>query len=365
MKLFNSKRPMESLNNLAVSAYKGVGFVILAAILLSLTSYLSVQGFFLVARAWIAPIIVQPSDPRVLQATTQFVQQAGTLDKLLAEKRDLLSRLELNARGAEVLTSLQGRFGQALQADAAVRRAELASLSHLRAELVASHAEMQRTSAQWANLTRSESKALFDTRLIDREGMIRAGFQLVQLELGNLSLSERAVALETRMNALQREIAEREALHAGASARAGWEALLVEREQARGALEIERLAAEREVMRASLETIESRLDEYQRVVRALELSPYRKASERAIALGFVPYENLDSIAVGAALFHCRLGMFWCSRAGTLSGVIDGEVNARHPVRNRDLRGVLVHLELNELRWAKEQVLFVGRPPLFL
>lgn len=363
MKVFDSKRVIGALNNLAVSAYKGLGFVILAVILFALVSYMSVQGFFLVARAWIAPIIIQPSDPRVLLATTQLAQQATTHDKLLAERRDLLSRLELNARSTEVLTAFQGRFGQALQSEVADRHAELARLSKLNSQLLATRDELERSSAEWAQLTRVQSKELYGARLIDRETMVKAGYQLSQLELGNLSLSERAITLETRLGALRREIAEREALRAGAAAPLGWESLLVARELARGQLEVERLAAERELMQASLTALEASLVQYERVVRTLERSPYRRASEHGVALGFVPYENLGSVAEGAPLFHCALGMFWCSPAGTLTRMIEGEVNARHPVRNRDLRGVLVELELGELRWAEGQVLFVGKPPL--
>jgi hypothetical protein len=367
VKISNSRALVMAANSAVVSAYKGLGFVILTVILFAICSYLSVQGYFLVARSWVAPVIVQPNDPRVLAARTQLAAQQATRDKLLAERRELLSRRALSDRSTEVLEGFQDRFGAALLADVRARRAELAQLSSLRSELAAAREELRRSSGDFATVIRAETRELFDAKLLDREGRIRADYHLSQLELGNLSLAERDAALETRIRVLQREIAEREALRAGAGRAAGnvgWDALMIEREFARGALEIEGLRAERAVAQAALEALEVNLARQEGILSALEASPYAKAAERGLALGFVPYENLSNVAEGTPLYRCALGLLWCSPAGSVSRLIEGEVTVPHPVRRRDLRGVMAELALGELRWAEETILYVGRPPLF-
>lgn len=367
MRITDSKALVMAANKAVVSAYKGLGFVILTLILLAIGSYLSVQGFFLLARSWVAPVIVQPNDPRVLAARTGLAAQEATRDRLVAERRELLSRLTLTGRSTEVLEVLQRRFGAALQADVLARRVELAQLSSLRRELGAAREELLRSSGDFATATRAETRELFDAKLLDREGRIRADYHLSQLELGNLSLSERDAALETRIRVLRREIAEREALGEGrgrAAGNVGWDALMIEREFARGALELEGLQAERSVAEAALEAFEVNLARQEEILAALKASPYAKAAERGLALGFVPYENLANVAEGMPLYRCALGLLWCSPAGSVSRVLEGETTAPHPVRSRDLRGVMAELALDELRFAEETVLYVGRPPLF-
>jgi hypothetical protein len=66
---------------------------------------------------------------------------------------------------------------------------------------------------------------------------------------------------------------------------------------------------------------------------------------------------------GADLYACRFGLVGCKRVGKLAEPLDGEVVTKHPLHNEILRGVMVELDLTDARWARQKVLFAGKPPL--
>ena len=101
------------------------------------------------------------------------------------------------------------------------------------------------------------------------------------------------------------------------------------------------------------------------LLKAIEESPYLRAISRNVTVAFVPYENLDNAAPGTPLFGCSLGLLWCHEVGTVREVLEGEVVMKHPIRHTMLRGVMVELKLRDERWARDELLLLGRPPLLL
>src|SRR5438132_13341983 len=87
------------LNTVAVNAYKAVGLVVLGAILAGLLSYLTMQGFFVFSRRWIAPTILSPTDERVLRLSVQLAEQSANRDRLLGERREPQTRLREDQMG--------------------------------------------------------------------------------------------------------------------------------------------------------------------------------------------------------------------------------------------------------------------------
>jgi len=60
-----------------------------------------------------------------------------------------------------------------------------------------------------------------------------------------------------------------------------------------------------------------------------------------------PYENLDGVTNGTALYGCRLAMVGCHQVGTVIEVLPGEVTFKHPHRDSDVRGQMVELRMTD------------------
>ena len=77
----------------------------------------------------------------------------------------------------------------------------------------------------------------------------------------------------------------------------------------------------------------------------------------------MPYGNFDDVEAGAPIYRCALEMFACRKAGKVVEILAGEVNFKHPHREKVLRGKMVELDLSDRSAAEEDVLFVGGRPL--
>lgn len=91
---------------------------------------------------------------------------------------------------------------------------------------------------------------------------------------------------------------------------------------------------------------------------------YRARNER-VAVGFVPYANLEAARPGATLYRCKWGLVRCSAVGKVVSVLEGEVTERHPHNDALKRGVMIELSLTDPTAGQEPVLFAGSKPFWL
>lgn len=135
-------------------------------------------------------------------------------------------------------------------------------------------------------------------------------------------------------------------------------------------IEIEKAQLERETaigrrapLQQRLDTLKLRMEDQDKLVKRLELSPYLKAVDQRVVLAFVPYDN-KHMKVGAKLYGCSWGIVACKSVGKVTAILDGEVTNQHPNNESTYRGQLVEISVSE--WAAGQtVLFVGSKPLWL
>jgi hypothetical protein len=130
-------------------------------------------------------------------------------------------------------------------------------------------------------------------------------------------------------------------------------------------LEVARAESERQHLTESLKSLDEAVGRYDALLASIRSSPWLEAIERGLTVGFVPYENLENAGPGTPLYRCALKLVWCREAGMVGQVLQGEVTVKHPVRQTMLRGVMVELKLRDDRWARDELLLLGRPPLLL
>lgn len=140
---------------------------------------------------------------------------------------------------------------------------------------------------------------------------------------------------------------------------------MVHREVEKATLDRQNQEGKRAPLKARLDGLGARIKDEEKVVERLAASPYLKAVNGTVVLGFVPLSNLRNIRPGVKLYGCTLGLVMCHVVGKVKTTIDGEVQDIHPHDESVQRGIMIELELNTPSAANDNVLFAGGKPLWL
>src|SRR5690242_4070380 len=77
-----------------VRLYKVSGLVLLTAILVGLIGFLIVNVFYFFDHTWVRPVVLPPTHPKVVEASTQLADAKLEASKLEAERLELKAQLE-------------------------------------------------------------------------------------------------------------------------------------------------------------------------------------------------------------------------------------------------------------------------------
>jgi hypothetical protein len=367
-----NEKAVNKLNSVFVNAYKVVGFALLALILVGLFSYLGVQGFFLVNHAWVAPTIVSPVDEHILNLSAKAAEQQVARDRLLAERAEAQARLDDARRTTTAQRAFQARFAIAIAADRQSKARELRAVEALRKDFAEADGEVKESKKAFAGLARTRSSTLLEASLLTREQHLTQNNQLAQIAQSVLSLAQAGVELDNRTHALRREVRSLDYVRRVAAgeepagpADISADAVLLTQEHMKSKLEGEKAEELVGALEQRIAAIEAALQRYDQLLASIADSPYLKAIAGDVTVAFVPYENLDQARPGAALYGCGFGFVWCTEVGVVRSVLAGETSMKHPVRHQMLRGTMVEIQLTDTRWARRDILHLGRPPLVL
>jgi hypothetical protein len=355
-----------NLNKLLVSAYKLIGFGLLAAILIGIVSYVGIHGFYLVHKAWVVPTVVSPNDPVVLDLRARIAHEDWMRHKVLADRAALEVQLRKAKRVAELERLYQSQFKRAMKRDAAFRRSTLKELATIRAEQAGIQREVQTSLSAMIAQTQKTLKRDFDAQLIDKEHVTREKFHLAQMALAQATASQSRVDLDEKIRRLSLEVEVFE--NAGEAARASeplnYEGLTLQREHENSLIQALGAGDDVEALARGIDEMDQAVVHYDEILNSLEESPMLRATQGKLTLAFIPYDNQDSIGEGAPVYACRLGVVVCSKVGRVLTYFEGELKQAHPVYGRELRGQLAELVLEDPASAKQAVLHVNRPPLW-
>jgi hypothetical protein len=134
--------------------------------------------------------------------------------------------------------------------------------------------------------------------------------------------------------------------------------LKIKQEYEASRLETARAIQNRDMLKAALTREDKLLD-------SLKKSSYLKAIADEAHVAFVPYGNLKNVKKGEPVYGCWLTMVFCGKVGNVVDVLPGEVQFKHPTRDKMLRGQMVELKLEDGMDATDDVLFVGGRPLLI
>ena len=360
-------------NKTAVSIYKLIGFVVLTGIMLGITAYLGTSVFYLIDRGWVVPIVLSPSSEKVLQMNSHLIRQKYEAESLGIEQMTFEAELENIDRSVEAIEALLTSYERSLEVNLEARQTELAALRELHQQYNDAQPALAETSARMAEMAERNVEQELAAGLISEEGYLR-GQSLVSSSLANyVGWAQRGVEFETQLAALEREVqalsATRDALRAGEShapdSALSMEVLTVMRDYSRQELELANLKAQRIPIERSIAAIDESRADYEQIMDTIRHSPYFQAVHEEATVAFVPYENLHNVEAGTPIYGCSLQLVWCHEVGQVVNILDGEVQTRHPLFKTDMRGMMVHLDLDDEKWAEEKALYAEGAPFLL
>jgi hypothetical protein len=343
--------------SLIVSAYRMLGFGILTIIVVVLIGYIATQAFFFMSSSWIVPVAVSPTDERVVAVQAQLVEQQNSRDRIADE-------LKQAERAIAVQQRFQLEFAKAIKSDLEGRKLALGRVRSLANAASTTRKAIRSQNTAYARSSRRKMAEEYAAGLIDRNSMLSGNYQLAQISTSNLSLAERQAEFETRAAELEAQTRSLDAILHDAETQSNvalsYEVLRIKQEYESSKLDLARSVEVRDTLKANLE----RQD---KVVKALRQSVYLRAVNDGATVAFVPYSNMSNVAKGKALYACKLGMVFCRKVGEVLDVLQGEVQFKHPHRDKTLRGNVVELKLDaqDGEAAADDVLFVGGKPLLL
>ncbi len=359
-------------NKFIVQAYKVIGFVALTSIMIGLASYFVINVFYFVNHSWAAPMILSPSDKRVLELNAQLAQQASLRDSLSAQRIDLEVRMQDAKRVMATEASFQAALKASVDSDVKDREASLGKMAVLAVEHQRTGKEIAKANEEFVGLSKDQIKEMYAAKLLTREDAVKGNLQIAELANANLGLSVKNVELDNQMFLLRREIDSMKLAGstldqaAPASGRALSQPVLASRHEFdRASLEIARAKDAEVALKQSLDIMGGAIARYDTLLKSIKDSPYLQAVDRHLTVAFVPYDNVAAAKNGTPVYACKANIVWCKKAGKVVQTLDGEVVGKHPTQNIELRGVIVQMELDDIHLAENPVIHLGRAPLFL
>lgn len=357
-----------AFSRVIVSAYRLLGFVVLVCIMVGLVSYISLNVIYFVHRAWVTPVIISPSDPRVLDLSSRMAHESWMRQQVEASRIELNARIVKARRTAQAEKEYQASFQAALAQDANAQRAAAFRLSQLRKQYAEVKKELAASSDAFSKLTRDRSAQQFQAKLIDEDAMIARTQKLVEMTQSNLSLDDRHVEVTERLLGAGREANVLEQLAkqpklGGAGQGLSYEGINIAKQYQDSLLAAEAAAGDAGAAEKALAELGKAVEQYDQLIKTLEGATLLRAATHRLNLAFVPYDNRARAEPGTPLFSCRLQLLLCRRVGQVKAVLDGEVLSKHPIYGSDLRGEYVELEVNDGESMRGRVLHLGRPPL--
>jgi hypothetical protein len=347
-------KPLTSkAQKMVVSSYRMLGFGILTLIVFVLVGYIATTVFYFFNTTWMAPVAVSPSDEKVVQLQAELAKQQNERDKLA----DQLSQAD---RIIATEQNFQLEYAKAIKHDLEGRSVALASVRRLAGAAAAARGQISRTNEAYAEQSKKQMDAEYDAGLIDRQKMLAGNYQLAQISTSNLSLAQRQAEFEQKAAELAIETKSLDAVLSDKKATAlSYDVLKIKRDY-----DTSKLALANEMqMRGSLKASVERQDA---LINTLKKSAYLRALTDAATVAFVPYGNIQNVSKGVELYGCKLAMVMCHKVGTAVEVLPGEVQFKHPRRDKLVRGRMVELKLDadETTAAEDDILFIGSKPLW-
>ena len=364
----SSGRPLPAYlaATLLVPLYRFISVIILSAILLGLASYIFLTVFYFLNQGWMEPRIISPTDAQVLQLNGQLAQGTLVREQLATERLELLVKLRDARRKWSDTSEFQNELRKTAKQVVNDNLHKLSKVQEVDRSFQLEAPQILDSDKSFAASALADAEKLYKAHLISEEEWINRKTQLAQIEASALSLRRSSAELDGEKNILRREIDSYSTLLDTRSTQLGLnsEVLQAKRQLDSSLLDGANAKDLAEALSQEMAMIEGAITRQDRLLLSIQNFPYLRAAEQKLTVAFVPYTNVGQTHPGTPVYGCSLGIIFCRPVGQVAEILDGEVVDKHPFFNKELRGLFVRVEFQNSKWDRNQVLFLGRAPLW-
>lgn len=333
-----------------VALYRVFAIITLYAVLLGVLGYGFIMGFYAINTSWAAPVILSPSDDKSLDFTQKLVTSKQSLEDLKVDVNRLQGSVREMTPHRASLLALEPELQTAIAREKTHNRATGPQLSQLDQQKQADNAKTQAVMAQVKEVEANIDKDL-------AAGLITKGDAATQ----RVALNQAQTAFtDSKINEvlLTDSVLEKNTTNT--------KSLDVLDKQAELKSEIAQLDIALNVAQKQIQEESQQIDRLKTAIATAKQTPYylSVSGGSKIYFAFVPYDNRNSVTVGAPVYDCYLNMVACRKVGTVKQIFTGEEHAIHPIFRSDMRGFMIQMELDHPESAKSKTVFLNRKPLF-
>jgi len=352
------------LKKIYLTGYRLIGLTALMLITGALLFYTMTFGFFLFNTTWVAPTVLSPSDPKVIQARAELIRQRQFYDTATIIRETRMQELKvLEAREAQ-LNFLKKSIDSAIDAESHAATRSVGQLNLLIKQKNINISDIGASLTKLDELILTNDHEL-SARLITKDQWTARTISYSQLRATITSNQSEALALAEQRDMLSRSAATLGGRGTSAMALDTVAKKLSIQNELNGVWvqmitkQSEVLAADQELAR--LAVAEAILDE----------TPYAPVLEtgKLSVLGFMPYDNSYFKVTNVDVYACRAIFLACYKVGTVKKIYEDEQIIEFPIFNtrftRTVKGVFVEFNLANADASREQILFLGRKPFFI
>lgn len=346
------------VQKLIISAYRLTSFIVLSTVLTLVIGYLLLLIFYTVNTSWAAPLVLSPSQTRVMSFQPQVAALALNLNK---QKGELKTAILVKKNILEQLINLDTVAIKMEEAMLAEKHKALSTSSTLDS-LVASKNENIRQSDQ----------ALAELNGLGRQIDDELAAKLITSD----QAAQRRISIQSSRNAFTELKTSTAQLNVQSGQLKDFASTLGGKNKSLLALAPTKQLMELDVLKSQLrlqlitseqneEIVRKAMASDNRILQVAMSSPYYAALWAATPVLFIPYDNLDRAKKGQAIYNCWLQIIFCSQVGTIDEVFEAEEYAKHPLFKTELKGRMATVTFTDKTATNSAVLFIGSKPLFI
>lgn len=347
-----------NLNNTLSSAYRTLAIIFLVGIFLIAISYAGLVGFFVVSNSWGTPIVLSPSQSKVLSFQPQVATLVLNINK---QKAELKTALLVKQNILDQLISIDTvaiKIEQAMAAEKKRTTAQFSTLDKLIENKEANIAQSKKV-LQEVNALNAQIEAELSAKLItsDQAAQRRISTQTATNAFTDLTVSTKQLEAQS------------EQLKDYATTLSGRPKSLIALAPTKQLMEMDALKSQLKLQlftsEQSVEIVRKAMAADNRILQVAMDSPYYRALWAPTPVLFIPYDSIHRVEPNTPIYDCALQVIFCTQVGVIEKLFDAEEYAKHPLFKTDLKGKLATLVLTDKNAANSNVLFIGSKPLFI